>query len=90
MLREQWTALYQLATSVVENFLADAATVGFLRPDLDAKSTAVSIIAVPFGTIACDPGAPADRIQAEKLVRATVAMVTSGVRNHQDATADNA
>ncbi|MFD5177575.1 TetR/AcrR family transcriptional regulator [Nocardia sp. NPDC058379] len=82
-LRGKWTAIYALATTVVEDFLSGAVASGFVRADLDAKATAAAIIAIPFGMVACNPDLFADPKAATAAVRATVDMVVGGIRSSE-------
>lgn len=78
-LREAWTGFCRLATNAFEEYLARGVAEGFIRADLDPIATAHAIVAIPIGMIACDPGMDLLREQAPARVRATVAMVTSGI-----------
>jgi hypothetical protein len=82
-LRERWTSTFHLATALVQQFLAHGVEAGFLRHDMDTASTAAAIIAIPMGMIACDPSMQPDADQSRMLVKATVSMVTNGIRSGQ-------
>jgi AcrR family transcriptional regulator len=86
VLRARWTSACDMATALIEQYLAEGVALGHLRSDLDTASTAAAILAIPIGMAAADPTLGQDRKRAHTRVRATVAMVASGIFPTDDPT----
>lgn len=78
-LREAWTGFCRLATGVIEEFLTRGVADGFLRAGLHPAATAHAIVAIPVGMLVCDPTIDLSGEQSPARVRATVALITSGI-----------
>jgi len=77
---ELWTQWYEQAIGLFEAALNQGISAGIVRADVDVRSTAIAMTAIPFGVAACNPAAYAHPEQSQAVVRATTAIFTDGIR----------